>query len=388
MTTSTTLTIMTDKVGVLATDDAARLFSDEAARMFSQFSAASLADPSFGMDAAAVAPPPERHNYCGDCDCAMELHESEYHCPSCGIIIEYLADAVVDHTDTTAANIRISTGKQRGRFYNVSTSYVHAQLKLIKDQLTACALAWRGDAISQNILDAAAAAYNAIQRTVEVDENGVVHKFVRRGNIKNEVLAAFLYYECIRAGTTRKKKDIAKFIQLSSDGFSRGDDIYRTVCRDNGMPIPVEIEPMDDFIERYLEALGLIENCQLGITAATSYGGAAATTGHDDTAAAAEPERNAEGDRYRGFIRDLVRLSERRRIGMNSHVSSKVVGALFILITQLQLPISLADLEAATDNTKKSTFMKFITAVKSNMLVFRPVYKQYNVPTTVVTNRY
>lgn len=311
--------------------------------LFDQFTAASILAGKIDDPVKPLA-----YNYCDDCDVAMELHDSEYHCPLCGIIMEYLEDAVVDHGESTAGNIRISTGAHRGRYYNVSADYSKSQLRLIKIQLSKLASAYTGPAIPASILNSAAEAYNRIQQTVVTDDNGTSRKFVRRGNIKDEVLAAFIYYECIRAGNSRKSRDIAAFMRLQTNGFSRGDDIYRTVSRENGVDIPAEIEPMADFIERYCEALNL-------------------------------------ADSYKGFIRELVSLSETKRIGMNSNVSSKVVGAIYILITNLNLPISVADLEAATDNTKKSTFTKFINSVRANINVFRPVYKRWGVPTMVLS---
>ncbi|MFA5522715.1 MAG: hypothetical protein WDA28_13315, partial [Castellaniella sp.] len=76
-------------------------FEAVSADLFNQFSAASLDEPE---PATAVA-----HNFCDDCETPMELFDSEYHCPGCGIIIEYMADAVSDHSNSTAASIRISS---------------------------------------------------------------------------------------------------------------------------------------------------------------------------------------------------------------------------------------------------------------------------------------
>lgn len=313
--------------------------------LFSKFSAASLDEPIDEKPALA-------HNYCDDCVTPMELHDSEYHCPNCGIIVEYLADAVTDHSASTAGNIRISTGAHKGRFYNVSNDYSQSQLKLIMQQFTQLSNEYKGFRISPDILKSAAEAYNRVQRNVTVEtSDGRTRKFVRRGVSKNAVLAAAIYYECIRAGQTRQPADIAQFMKLPNAGFSTGDNAYRTICQEHGFELPQIITPMNDFINRFSEALGL------------------------------DPK-------YKGFIAELVETSEKKHIGMNSNISSKVVGAMYILITQLNLPFSISQLEVATNNTKKSTFTKFVGHVVGNMSEFRPVYKKWNIPTVAPFAQY
>jgi transcription initiation factor TFIIIB Brf1 subunit/transcription initiation factor TFIIB len=127
---------------------------------------------------------------------------------------------------------------------------------------------------------------------------------VRRGNIKDEVLAGLIYFECIRASIVRKKKDIALFMKLPTNGFSRGEDILRNLQAEGKIDIPVDEEPIEGFVDRYLEEL------------------------------------NLDNPNYIKFIVELVDESERRKIGMNSQLSSKAVGALWIIITQCGLNIS------------------------------------------------
>jgi transcription initiation factor TFIIIB Brf1 subunit/transcription initiation factor TFIIB len=298
-----------------------------------------------------------QYNYCPDCKIPMNVTNNEYQCPSCSLIQECGAEGVKDHSESTSSNIRITTGIHKGKFYNMTNDYTKTQRKQIETQLLRNNSSYAGPAIARDVLIKAAAGYNNIQKLVideEVDETGNLSqkKFVRRGNIKDEVLAAFVYFECIRAKVTRKKKDIAAFMNLPTHGFSRGEDILRNLHAEKKIDIPVDEEPADNFIDRYLEAL------------------------------------NLEKPEYKGFIVDLVNLSEKKRIGMNSHISSKIVGAIWILIQRLNLGISATALEQAADNTKKNTFSKFQTSVQNSMTVFAPVFKKYGVPTgKVITSR-
>lgn len=291
-----------------------------------------------------------KYNYCPDCNIPMELSNNEFICPTCCLIQNFIADSVKDHSESTSGNIRITTGTYKGKYYNVTSDYTRTQRKFIENQLMRNNSTYIGPAIAKDILIKASAGYNNIQKLIIEEEfnpeSGATSqkKFVRRGNIKDEVLAAFVYFECIRANATRKKKDIAAFMKLSTNGFSRGEDILRTLKAEAKIDIPVDADPNEDFVDRYLEAL------------------------------------NLEKSEYKGFILSLVNLSEKHNIGMHSHISSKIVGAIWILIQQLNLPITAVALEKAADNTKKNTFVKFQMAVQKTMPLFVPVFLKYGVP--------
>ena len=69
--------------------------------------------------------------------------------------------------------------------------------------------------------------YNDIQKLdIQVfGDNGEVlktKKFVKRGSIKDETLGACLHFTCILAELPRRKKDIAEFMKLQTNGISNG----------------------------------------------------------------------------------------------------------------------------------------------------------------------
>jgi hypothetical protein len=284
------------------------------------------------------------HNYCPDCNTPMELALGEYRCGSCGLTQHNELGGVQDHSESVGGSLRVMTSSGRGRFYGVTGDYARVQRKAILDQLLAHASQYTGLAFQVNILHAVAHQYNTIQKLVVENDKGEEGKFVRRGSIKNEVLAALIYFECIRAKLIRKKKDIATFMDLSTYGFPRGEDILRTLHAEGKIDIPVNDEPMEGYVDRYLETL------------------------------------NIENPNYRSFIMEVVELSEKRKIGMHSQIASKVVGTIWVLITKLCLKISAATLEQAADNTKKNTFVKFYNVIFSNIKVFTPLFKRYGIP--------
>lgn len=297
-----------------------------------------------------------QHNYCPDCKVPMELSGSEYQCHACGLTQKNELEcnngnsSIKDHDDTVSSSIRITTGTNRGRFYNVQGDYTKTQRKAILTQLLQHQSRYTGPAFPLNVLNATATQYNRIQKMItedDLDENGKVRgqkKFVRRGSIKDEILAALLYFECIRENVVRKKKDIAVFMGLVTNGFSRGENILRNLEAEGKIELPDDNEPVSGYVDRYLEAL------------------------------------NIDKPEYGQFIIALVEDSERRKIGVGSQISSKIVGAIWILINKCRLNITAQALEKATDNTKKNTFTKFSNIVLDNIRTFAPIFAMYGIP--------
>lgn len=300
------------------------------------------------LDTTAMLP----HNYCPECKVPMELSSGEYLC-SCGITVDNNIEDSKD-SNATAAAIRISSGANSGKFYNVVGDYSRTQHKTIVKQLMRNSMHYKGTAaFPRNVLNATATSYNNIQKTItdEVmlpDGSVVTKKFVRRGTIKSEILAALLFYECVRVGIVRKKKDVAMFMDLETYGFSRGEIILRNLAAEGRIDLPLnDDEIASGFVDKYMEALDI--KCE----------------------------------RYSQFVVDLVELSETRRICMRSHLSSKVAGAMWVLISRANDPplrVTEVALERAADNTKRHTFMRFYEAVFANMNVFGAVFDAHNIP--------
>lgn len=284
----------------------------------------------------------EKVNFCDDCGTPMQRGATEYTCNDCGRIDHQVVE-LGPSPAVQMANIRISTGVKKGKFYNITGDYSVTQLKAIERQLNQNNAAYKGNKFSKDVLSKAALGYNAIQQLIIVDD-GESRKFVRRGAVKDEVLAALVYYESVRAGSSRKKKDIATMMKLVANGFSKGDDILRTLAAEGKVDLPIDKEPVEDYVDRYLELLG------------------------------------RENAVQRTFIIDLVNKSEELSLGMQSQISSKIVGAIWILNVQANLGISIDELEKAADNTKKNTFMKFYKVVFDNMRFFAPIFDAAKVP--------
>ncbi len=291
------------------------------------------------------------YNYCAECNTPMEISGCEYYCTICCITKTAESGAgFKDLEDIVSAPLRVTTGANRGRFYNATADYTKTQRKVILEQLLALQKHHTGPNIPTNILMSVATRYNNIQKLITEDEfdiDGNVSgqkKFVRRSTIKDEILGTLIHFECLRESVIRKKKDIAIFMGLSTHGFARGEDILRNLHAEGKIDLPSDEESVIGYVEKYMETLDLND------------------------------------DNYNAFVIDLVKESERKNIGMSSQISSKIVGAIWILVNKKGLRITAQMLEKATDNTKKNTFVKFYNVVFVNMRIFGPIFVKYGIP--------
>lgn len=299
---------------------------------------AAIAD---GMSVSQLEEKKIAQNYCPDCpEMPMQLQNSEYKCPGC---------MRTESAEIVGIDIRTLMGANTlGRFRGAG-EYARTQKESVLRQLKNNNDSYSGGKFPLDLLDDVATQYNTIQNSTEdvYDSEGTIiktKKFVRRSNVRDEVLAALIHFECVRRTDVRKKKDIAAFMKLQTNGFSSGENILRNLYAEGKISIDIGDEPVEGFATRYLDCLGI------------------------------------ENDNYVNFVTDIINVAEQKKIGVNSFTSSKVVGTIWILITQLKINISVEQLEQAGDNTKKNTFIKFYKEVAKNNKLFAHVFRKYGVP--------
>lgn len=287
---------------------------------------------------------PNHHNYCEVCRIPMTRERNIWTCATCGLM-SVVEGEVKDHGEDSKLSMRITNS---GRYYKVTADYNKAQFREISEHL-----AKNNDKCPDNlkiplsIIEKVAANYNDIQKLENISNsvNGQTRKFVKRGNNKDEILAALVFDECNKANMVRKKSDIAEWMQLKKKGFSRGETILKSLKSTSKIKLQLDAESMDSFINRYLNAVGVMDI------------------------------------QHRKFVSDLVQKSFECFIGNNSIVPTKVVGAIWILITREDTykSITVDHIESKCDNIKKNTFIKFVKAIEENIDLVVDVFRQYNI---------
>jgi len=302
-------------------------------------------------------------NICKNCNVAMQYStNSQYECPVCFVNIDIIGDVKDTSEETSRGVLKITSSHSSRSLYTSVPNYAKTQKKQILDQLTAYNEMYTGVKISRDIIIATANQYNEIQKLTidEVKDDGETstqRKFVKRGDIRSEIIGACLYYECQRAGSPLKKKDIAAFMKLGSNGISRGENVVRVLHLKNKINIPINYESNEDLIIRYLDALNLYELDQTG-------------------------ELTKQTSNFVNFVADLVNMADLKHFGTASISSSKISGAIYILIQKMNLDIKNEAICKACDNIRVTTFSKFSKIIldEKNILSFISVFEKNNIP--------
>jgi Zn finger protein HypA/HybF involved in hydrogenase expression len=303
-----------------------------------------------------------KYNYCDMCNIPMSPILDGFECPNCHIV-KHIVGGIKDCSEESGGVIKMSNGAGTKSIYSSVPDNSKAQKKQVLEQLTKLNEAYKdGPKIPLNIIDTVASEYNNIQKLniEKYDENGEIcgqKKFVRRGSIKDEVLGALLFYSCMKViGQSRKRKDIAEFMKLQENGISRGETILRDLHNEKKISIAIQADPSHDFARRYLDSLGLLETDDYG-------------------------DLNDKSERYLNFVTDIVEVSFGKKILMNSMRSSKIVGAIYVLVVREKLShITISQIENSCDNIRRNTFMKFANIVlESYPSTFCPIFEKYKI---------
>lgn len=281
---------------------------------------------------------PTYHNYCPECNIPMKRALHNYKCTECGRTQICDSFEVAPKENITGGCIRATTGANKGRYYNTGESS-KTQRKLA-DLLLNAQEQYTRDRFGKDVLIAAANQLNALKKII-IDGK----KNIFRSTMRGEILGALIYFEGIRAHNVRFRSSICNFINFigfNISGFARGEDKLRELNAMGLINIPAFDESINNYVERYLENLQLSND-------------------------------------YAQFVVDIVELSEKQKISMSRKIPSKVVGVIYLLVICYDLNIKIEELEKSTDNTKKSTFVKFYNDIYENLHAFEEVFKRHNI---------
>ena len=302
------------------------------------------------IDHIAAVSTAARFQNCAVCLVPMELIGQGLECPVCHCIVQVYGD-IKDCSEDAVGIIKTSYG---GRNTFQSNGGSKPQRKQTLAQLVRFNEDYAGIKFPLSALESTADTYNDLQKTnIDVyDPAGNVvgaKKFVKRSNIKDEIIGAILYQELIKRGCSRKRKDIAEFMQLQSNGISRGETILRELAPTSGIALSVNADPSADFPKRYLTALDLYKTDEYG-------------------------DVTPESEANLAFVTTVVNIATKYRIAWNSIQSSKTVGAIALLVAARKLDIDGTKISEACDGVRKNTFTKFTKEVNANKELFQTAY--------------
>lgn len=288
---------------------------------------------------------------CPDCNEQMTINdEYEFVCVECGAVNK-IDGEISNRMPTLRFNsgLKISNGNN-SRVIHIQSDYSETQRRQTYNHLIQLNNQYNGFKYPKNILRDVAEEYNKIQQHIFINAEGKETKFVKRGNVKDEILGALLYYKCVTENMTRKRKDIAEFMKLPNNGISSGEETLSTLNATGVISIPVNVNPCESYTELYLERLEL------------------------------DPKL------YKDFIVELIGRAVELNVGMSSIMNSKVIGTIWLIVQKQKLKIPYTEIETKCDGIKKNTFMKFTNNIEKNIIRFIDIFVKYNINHGLIGN--
>ena len=282
---------------------------------------------------------------CELCGTSMSKFDIRFVCETCGCEEEILGDdtdAAAEYyarggstgsntTGVSSAPLRIcgpNAHVLQQKLIGSVSNYKIQQKKATVAKMVNTVYHYNGAKIPNDVILAAAELYYDVQQCE-----------IHRGEVQAGTMAACLYRKCNELGITRKPQEIADIFGISRTAFSFGDKILDRLIADGKLDMiqkqqyfNVDAEVLS-LAERYMEDL--------------------------DFASFSTPEQIQN---YVAFISHLIKFTLDKHIADSSVPSSKCVGAIYLLTSKLELPVSWNDIQARC-KISKSTFARYTKSV-------------------------
>lgn len=288
---------------------------------------------------------------CETCNKPMVRASNMLTCDSCGIEIKNTSNTTEDEYSMAAAEqcnvnakgfipIKItgkgSYGYQRSLLGTCANYKTYRKSKNLKELNNWNNLSKKHH-IPKNVIIEANNMYAQIKE----------HGYVYRKDGKKGVLSACLYYACYANGISKPPSEIAQFCGIEERFHSLGDRILRELNEKGVITIPNKVNPICDYIDRYMELLGI-------------------------------------DNKYKQFVIDLIDRADKKNIHIlhDSKNNTKCVGAIYMLIDRiksLRIKISHQKIEEEC-GISKTTFIRYYNNLCAHYKILRTVFKQHHIP--------
>jgi transcription initiation factor TFIIIB Brf1 subunit/transcription initiation factor TFIIB len=235
----------------------------------------------------------------------------------------------------SGSSLRMKSSGSRPYKYSVNNDYNRTRHRNLLNALEVKNNEYKGNKFPKSVLTRTANIYNQIQNL----------DLIKRSNVKYEIIGILMFRICIIEGTPRRKRDIAEFLNKDdgNKGMSEGEKIVRKLCADGKIDLKLDDDDsksIQGFADRFLESLGYEQN-----------------------------------PNYSKFVVQIVDKANEKYIGANSAISSKVAGAVWILVIHENLRKTKEEVELACDRIRANTFTRFSSLIMENLLKFIDVFE-------------
>jgi transcription initiation factor TFIIIB Brf1 subunit/transcription initiation factor TFIIB len=292
---------------------------------------------------------------CPECGLMCKINETTVICEKCGLEREYDAhntgaySSSIDQGYNTSNNSFMSFKVIGKNYYNYSknlyktcANYPSYRNNSNRKEIINKIYRYEGGRIPLNVCNMTADLFDQIKQ----------RGYVFRGNGKWGVIGACLFYSCIICGLSRTPREIANIIDIEDKFLSQGDRILQGLNELKIISIPVENNPISDYLNQYLPALGI-------------------------------------PIKYKQFIIDLISRADVKRIyigkGNQSRITTKCVGAIYLLC--MRMPnlnhIKKDDISRECVKISKSTFIRQYNLLMEHGAELKKVFRKHKIPMPV-----
>jgi transcription initiation factor TFIIIB Brf1 subunit/transcription initiation factor TFIIB len=298
--------------------------------------------------------PSSNNLYNGLCHCGGQIYNNKgiLVCQQCGIELqntscvieeeEYSVSAVTDCNVNSNGFIAVkmigkgSYGYQRSLLKTCANYSKYRKINTLKDMNN-----WNNTSKKQHIPK------NVIQEANDMFAKIKEKGYVFRKDGKIGVLSACLYYACYNNGISKTPSEIAQFSGIEERFHSQGDRILHDLNERGIIDIPLKVNPIVDYIDRYMELLDISK-------------------------------------RYKQFVIDIIARAEKKHIHIihDSKSNTKAIGAIYMLverIPELRKRIT-KDMIEKDCGISKTTFIRYYNILYKYYKKLKKIFKIHQIP--------
>ena len=293
---------------------------------------------------------PTEYKSCPVCMGVMLISTNVFVCQSCGV--EELGLSRATEEFSTSANTECNVNENGFMAFKMTGPNSHRNQRSL---LKSCAnyskyrksniLKYMTNCNAQN--EEYHIPKNIIQEANDMFDQIKQHGYVYRKDGKKGVLSACIYYRCYANGISKTPTEIARFSGIEEKFHSLGDRILHSLNEAGIISIPVRLNPIADYIHRYLEILNIDK-------------------------------------KYSTFCIDLVARAKAKHIHIlhDCKHNTKCIGAIYMLITrikELRSRISKEKIEKEC-SVSKTTFIRYYLILHKYNKKIKKVFKHHKIP--------
>lgn len=277
------------------------------------------------------------------------LMDGIYDCEKCGQ--EYINSAAINDNRSSETQSRDSKGRIR-RSRTKTQDYRKQQISHNRAVMLTNNDEYRAETgnrgIPDEVINEVASTYSDLQ---VLYYNLLGTRFVRRGKIKDQIMACLVHKLLKKKGMPMQRAEIARIFVLEESGFSTGETQVQEL--EKSLELDLVSNITDETVDLSIKYLHAID--RVVVSEGISF------------------KEVATIDNIQ-FVVNLVMRAEVIKAGICCYLYSRVSGAISILLTEINLKIRNKLVEEACDSCKKNTFDRFRKIVQNNYKYFADIF--------------